>query len=298
MRQFGDVAVRVADDWQLRWESGPYVRQVERADLATALHDPRPTAAFQYDRQPWSLRTRVVARPMVVHVAPDYTLELGPEEARLRVHLIYQVPGARAFEFRVQLQGWELTPEPIESNGLVDRDDVTVTRDGVLVLPLTQASSRRAEITLSLRRSTPRDAKELTLPLPVPEADSVAPADVAISASPEVELLPDMLLSRGLVPTPVTSDAPPDALSSGEQLLHYRALVPDAVFAAKRTIRSSTVTAAIETAVAIDQSSFKRRKMFRIWCDTSRSNSWSSTCRQVGRSAMTKSKSRRLAGRA
>jgi hypothetical protein len=253
VRQYGDVAVRVADDWQLRWESGPYVRQVERADLATALLDPRPTAAFQYDRQPWSLRTRVISRPMVVHVAPDYALELGPEEARLRVHLNYQVPGARAFEFRVKLQGWELTPDPIESNGLVDRDDVTVTRDGVLVLPLTQASSRRAEITMALRRSTLRDATELTLPLPVPMADSVAPADVVISAAPEVELLPDMLLSRGLVPTPVTSDTPPDGLSSGEPLLHYRALVPDAVFAAKRTIRSSAVTAAIETTLAIDQ---------------------------------------------
>ena len=253
VRQFGDVAVRVADDWQLRWESGPYVRQVERADLATALHDPRPTAAFQYDRQPWSLRTRVVARPMVVHVAPDYTLELGPEEARLRRHLIYQVPGARAFEFRVQLQGWELTSEPIESNGLVDRDSMTVTRDGMLVLPLTQASSRRAEITLVLRRQTARDATELTLPLPVPEADSVAPAAVAVSASPEVELLPDLLLSRGLVPTAVTSDTRSDASASGEPLLHYRALVPDAVFAAKRTIRPSAVAAEIKTALAIDQ---------------------------------------------
>ena len=68
-------------------------------------------------------------------------------------HLVYQVPGARAFEFHVELQGWELTPDPIESSGLVDRDGVTVTRDGVLVLPLAQASSRRAEITLDLRRS-------------------------------------------------------------------------------------------------------------------------------------------------
>ena len=31
VRQFGDVAIAVADDWQLRWENGPYVRQVERS---------------------------------------------------------------------------------------------------------------------------------------------------------------------------------------------------------------------------------------------------------------------------
>jgi hypothetical protein len=253
VRQFGDVAVHVADDWQLRWESGPYVRQVEPAELATTLRDPRPSAAFQYDRQPWSLRTRVVARPMVVHVAPDYALELGPEEARLRVHLNYQVPGARAFEFRVHLQGWELTSEPVESNGLVDRDGITVTRDGVLVLPLAQASSRRAEISLALRRTTPHDVTELRLPLPVPEADSVAPADVSVSAAPEVDLLPDMLLSRGLVPTPVTSETLPDASAGGEPMLHYRALVPDAVLAAKRSIRSSAVAAEIETTLAFDR---------------------------------------------
>jgi hypothetical protein len=265
VRQFGDVAVRVADDWQLRWESGPYVRQVERANLAAALRDPRPNAAFQYDRQPWSLRTRVVARPMVVHVAPDYALELGPEEARLRVHLNYQVPGARAFEFRVQLQGWELTSEPVESNGLVDRDGMTVTRDGTLVLPLTQASSRRAEVTLVLRRPTPRDATELSLPLPVPEADSVTPADMAVSAAPEVEMLPDLLLSRGLVPTPVTNDTPPDASASGEQLLHFRALIPDAVFAAKRTIRPRAVEAEIETKLAIEPLQIQATQDIAYW---------------------------------
>jgi hypothetical protein len=190
---------------------------------------------------------------MVVHVAPDYALELGAEEARLRVHLTYQVPGARAFEFRVQLQGWELAPEPIESNGLVDRDDVAVARDGVLVLPLTQASSRRADINLVLRRPAPRDVADLKLPLPVPEADSVAPAEVAVFAAPEVELLPDMQQSRGLVPIAVTGDAPPPTAPDGGQMFHYRVLVPEAVFAAKRTIRSSDVAAAIETTLAIDR---------------------------------------------
>jgi len=122
----------------------------------------------------------------------------------------------------------------------------------MLVLPLTQASSRRAEVTLVLRRSTPRDAGELSLPLPIPDADSVAPADVAISAAPEVELLPDMQRSRGLVPTPVSNNTPQETSSLGEQTLHYRALVSDAVFAAKRAIRSSAVAANVETTLAID----------------------------------------------
>ena len=130
VRQFGDVAITVADDWQLRWENGPYVRQVERADLSPLLDDACLPSRSSTIASRGRCGRKLVARPMVVHVTPDYRLELGVDEARLRVHLDYQVPGARAFEFHVNLAGWELTPEPIESNGLVDRDRVLVTRDG------------------------------------------------------------------------------------------------------------------------------------------------------------------------
>ncbi len=252
VRQFGDVAIVVAEDWQLRWENGPDVRQVERAELPTSLRDLQPVVAFQYDRQPWSLRTQLVARPMVVHVTPDYALDLGIDEARLRVRLDYQVPGARAFEFHVQLAGWELTPEPIESNGLVDRDRVLVTHDGLLVLPLAQASSRRAEIAFNLRRAVARDATALELPLPVPESDTVAAAELVVAADAAIELLPDVSESRGLSPTPVTGDAPLDAAADGRQQFRFRALMPGAVFAAKRSIRPSETTAEIDTRLAVD----------------------------------------------
>ena len=93
VRQFGDVAIAVADDWQLRWKNGPYVRQVETGELAESLRSLPSAFAFQYDRQPWSLRAQFVARPMVVHVTPKYSLSVDREEARLQVQLEYQVPG-------------------------------------------------------------------------------------------------------------------------------------------------------------------------------------------------------------
>jgi hypothetical protein len=252
VRQYGDVAVQVADDWQLRSEAGPYVRQVEPAELAAALAEFPATIAYQYDRQPWSLRARVAARPMVVNVTPAYSIELDADEARLQAQLVYQVPGARAFEFRVRLEGWELTPDPIESNGLVDRDAVMVSRDGVLVLPLVQASSRRAEVTFKLRRALARNAKELALALPIPEADSVAAAEVAVAADASIELLPNMAGSRGLSPIPVTSETPVELAANGEQVFRFHTLVPDALFAATRTIRPSAVTAEVESSIAVD----------------------------------------------
>ncbi len=59
IRQFGDVALAVADDWQARWEIGSYVRQVDPSELEPSLQTSKPTAAFQYDRQPWSLNVRI-----------------------------------------------------------------------------------------------------------------------------------------------------------------------------------------------------------------------------------------------
>ncbi len=252
VRQFGDVAISVADDWQLRWENGPYVRQVERADLPSALRDAQPSVAFQYDRQPWSMHAQLVMRPMVIHVTPIYRLELGPDEARLHVHLDYQVPGARAFDFRVQLAGWELTAEPIESNGLVDRDRVLVSHDGVLELPLAQASSRRAAIDFTLRRSLDRSASTLKLPLPVPVADTVAVAQLVVDADAAIELSPNMSVSRGLSPTPVTDQDTIRAAADGKQSFYFQADVPGAIFAAERSLRPRDSTAEVDTQLTVD----------------------------------------------
>jgi hypothetical protein len=252
VRQFGDVAISVADDWQLRWENGPYVRQVERTELPTMLRERQPSVAFQYDRQPWSMHAQLVMRPMVIHVTPLYRLELGPDEARLYVHLDYQVPGARAFDFRVQLAGWELTADPIESNGLVDRDRVMVSRDGVLELPLAQASSRRAEIDFSVRRSLDRSESTLKLPLPVPVADTVAVAQLAVDVDAAIELTPNMAASRALTPTPVTDQGTIRAAADGKQSFDFQADIPGAIFAAERSLRPRDSTAEVDTQITVD----------------------------------------------
>lgn len=252
VRQFGDVAVSVADDWQLRWENGPYVRQVERSELQESLRGMQPTAAFQYDRQPWSLRAEIVPRPMVVQVTPECVLRIGVDEAELRTRLKYQVPGARAFEFRVELNGWELTPDPVESNGLVDRDRAIVSREGVLVLPLSQASSRRAEVEFVLRRSLPVNATLLELPLPTPQADALAPGTIEVVSDTAIELLPDMSASRGLAAVPVGSDQPETNVDGQGERYLYRAFGADAIFVAQRAVRQREVATELRTQLSLD----------------------------------------------
>lgn len=261
VRQFGDVALNIADDWQARWEIGSYVRQVDPNEIDTTLQSFNPTAAFQYDRQPWSLNLRLARRQLRVHVTPKFEMECLPEEARLTVRLNYQVFGARAFEYRVALNGWELTGDPVESASLVDTDRISVTPEGTLLLPLVQASARRAEVSFVLRRPLTRNAAQLQLPLPVPVADSIGTGELIVRAAPEVSLLPDLAKSTGL--TAATTNASGDnSQGDGATELHYRTLLPAAVFAADRTSRSRDIAVQSLTQVEITEREAKIEQRF------------------------------------
>jgi hypothetical protein len=240
VRQYGDVALQVAGDWQARWEIGRNVRQVDPAEIDPQLPQADLTAAFQYDRQPWSLRSRIAARQYRVVVTPKYELEFSADEAQLSAQFTYQVLGARAFEFRVNLAGWELTADPVESGGLVDRDQMAMTDDGILLLPLAQGSSRRAEIAFSLRRAISRDVQRLRLPLPVPIADSIGTGELVVKQATDINLLPDLANSLGLVAAPIAE--PQGAAATGDLPAHrFRLTSPDAIFAADRFRRASEV---------------------------------------------------------
>ena len=236
VRQYGDIALEVAPDWQARWNLGPFVRQVEPDELDTSLQSANVTAAFQYDRQPWTVAVRTVARKLRVVVAPSYELECSADEARLAVRLSYQVLGARAFDFGVQLKGWELTSEPVESGGLVDVDRMQVTDDEVLTLPLAQASSRRAQIEFHLKRSLMGAAPHVRLPLPAPIADSIAPAELTVRPGAGHELVPDISRSTGIAALPLT-ESNSSVAGADHAEYRFRAAMPDAVFAAKIAVR-------------------------------------------------------------
>jgi hypothetical protein len=252
IRQFGDVALNIADDWQARWNFGSSVRQVDPGDLDSILQTYNPTAAFQFDRQPWALKVRTTRRQLRVNAVPNFKLECLQDETRLNMRVAYQVYGARAMEFRVELNGWETTGDEIESGGLVDQDRVEVTRDGILVLPLAQASSRRAEIALSLRRPALHDNSRLEIPLPVPIADSVGTGELSVRAAPDLELLPDLSSSIGIAATAGVATADEPADSTGAEL-HYRTLQPAVTFVADRTNRAREVVTQSVAQIEFDE---------------------------------------------
>ena len=250
VRQYGDIALNVASDWQARWDIGPDIRQVDSTELANSLQRSDLTGAFQYDRQPWSLAVRVSPRQSRVHVTPEYQLELLPDEARLNVRLAYQNFGARAREFNIELGSWELSGEPVESGGVVDQERISVSSAGKLTLPFAQASSRKAEVAFSLRHALDREGATVKLPLPVPLADSVATGELTVRAPADTELLPDLSRSTGLAASPareITGPADPDSPTE----IHFRSLLPNAVFVANRANRGREASAQIMAQVEI-----------------------------------------------
>lgn len=261
VRQFGDVGLNVANDWQARWQIGDHVRQVDTSDLEASLRQDNLTAAFQYDRQPWSLGVRIEARQTRIHVTPQYELQCLPDEARLTLRLNYQVYGARAFEFKIRMEGWQITGSPLESGGLVDLDKLLRPGDeGILTLPLAQASTPRAEIMLSLRRPIPRDQSRLELPLPVPIAESIATGNLTVRTTPDIELQPDLQNSSGLAPVSETGTTNPQG-AEGSALV-FRTLLPDAVFVAKRLNRTQEVSANVVARIELEQSGAQVEQQF------------------------------------
>jgi hypothetical protein len=249
VRQFGDVAVNVAEDWQARWSVGPNVRQVDPSELDPSLQQAGATAAFQYDRQPWSLGVRVGTRRLRTHVTPRYELEYSGDEVRLAVELAYQMFGARAFEFRIGLEGWELAGDPIESGGLIDSERLFLDSDGTLVLPLAQPATRRANIAFRLRRTVARDNAPIRLPLPVPLADSVGSGELIVRAATDVDLRPDLASSNGLTPIAVGESSETRG-SDGMPEIRYRTVSPKTVFAANFVSRPGEV--AVRTTAKIE----------------------------------------------
>lgn len=239
VRQYGDISLEVADDWQARWEIGRNVRQVDVSELAAGLQRAGHTAAFQYDAQPWSLGVRVAARQSRVHVTPRYEIQFLPDEARLTLRLSYQVSGSRVFELRVRSEGWELVNGSLESAGLVDQDRV-FSEDGAILMPLAQAATPRAEVSMTLRRALSEEQTRLELPLPVPIANTVGTGDVVLRSGNGFELRADLQNSTGLSAAPV-SDAAEERDSGSGNELRLRSMLTEPVIVVDRVHRAREV---------------------------------------------------------
>ena len=224
-RQWGTIAVAADGRRQVLWGSNDRTRQVH--PLPDALRKENAIAGFEYFGQPFSLTVRLAPRGTRIAVEPEFVLLVERNRVQLEGKLAYTVRGEEVSTLRVAIPGWEL--DEVGPERLVAGDGVSVEGETVSI-PLVRPMSGAVEVWLRAHRVIGESATSLTITLPRPKADSIAPATLAVTAADNVELTPNDQRIEGLTRQP---GAPPVVLPARQQgPLYYRGSGGPGVFAA------------------------------------------------------------------
>ena len=203
-RQWGTLTVQVSGNWHVQWGPMRNIRQTE--ELAGLMGRDESTHAFEYSVQPFSLTARIRPQERRIRAEGDYVVEIGRDEARLRARLKYTIRGAKARTLEVDAQGWDV--DLIGPGNLVNVDVVGAGQNSPLVIPLLQLTSGELEVTFEARQEISPESPTVSLHLPVPRGESVAPANVTIVPDDNIEILIDPERTVDLVAQPVRPKGP------------------------------------------------------------------------------------------
>jgi hypothetical protein len=262
-RQWGRVSLVVEGDWRAEWPAEPGVRRV---DPPAAARRPGFVAAFAYDAQPASLPLVVRPRPSRVVIEPDYRYHVAAQRIGMVARFRMSVRGAPVTSLVVEQadlageSGWAV--EDVGPATLVDSAAVTVA-DGRITIPFLQALGGEAVIELRGSRRLARDADEVAWSLPAPSADLVVPATVAITADSDIEILPDVARSRGLVRQAATGFPRSEADGEAGGLL-YRLDAPNGRFVGSRRSLPRRIDATLAVQVDIDETELAVEQLIRL----------------------------------
>ncbi len=168
VRESGHVVVQVRGDWIVRWMedfNGRYdIRRVD--DWPAKLPKVDVVAAFEYFRQPFSLRARVLSPKTRVAVEPQYVMDVSADHVVLSGQLKYQVRGAQIDHVTIDLPGWDFDATSIGPSDLVNVSQLVWSEAGQVHIPLAQDGRpirdrlSRAKVVASWRKSAGRSAAD------------------------------------------------------------------------------------------------------------------------------------------
>ena len=255
-RQWGRVSLIVDGEWLVTWSDAP---QLRRVDPPASVRQPGFIAAFAYDALPASLPLRVRPRRSRVVIEPEYHYDVAPTRVTLDAKFRVAARGAPVGSVVIGIDpAWVV--DELGPPGGVDAGAST-NEDGVLVVPFTQPLT--GDILLSLRATLPvaAAAERVAWTLPMPRADVVGPAVVAIAARSDIELLPDNESTMGLVRQTAASAAVADADTTA---LIYRLDAAEGSFAANRRFLPRRIEASIAAQAAVDAAEIAVEQVIRL----------------------------------
>lgn len=186
-KQFGNLSVVVPRETRLRPPKDS--RGIRPSSHATVTETEGVVTSFEYYEQPCSLLTQAVPQATRVHLRPEYQVEIiNRNHAVLRAKLSYTIHGGQN-QLVVDMNGWRLTD--IGPDNLVNRDESSFPEDGLVTVPLLEPVGRKIDLNLRAERTFDSADGEIRFSFPVPEADVVEPALVAVIPADNIELKVD-----------------------------------------------------------------------------------------------------------
>ncbi len=276
-RQSGTVALDLEDQLQAYYDLQENVEQIRLSELPEALSEELPTirlgnnyhAGFSYSRFPWKLNVHATAQQRRVRVRPQFDLQLGEKQTRLKMVLGYQFAGARNFSLKIKTHGWKLSEDPIESGGAIDSSRPIVTSEGDLILRLVNPDTQRAKLSFTLLRDT--KLGEMAFQMPEPVGTFVLPGSLTVSPASSLQVVPNASAMEGMVALveQVKPETPPSktARNGQDDVFHYRTYLPRAVFGAQVTQRERRVVAHLQTRVEVQPAAVRVVQQFRYQVD-------------------------------
>ncbi len=270
VRQFGEIALEVDDNWQLRWDSSNGVQQIGVDQLAPDMSGERVAAAFEYFRQPWSLKVRLLRRDLRVTAEPSYRLQIEPEQLRLRMSVDYSVASGRVSPLLFNLNGWQVAANVPTVSGL-DNAQWEIYRDGTAGFPTAQPTAQQVRVSFWLTRDVEpkmlgsKSTVALMLPsLVTSDGLTVAASELVVVANDSLEVTPEPDEMVGLVPQARDFDARDDTDSLVSQQFEYRGFSPELTYAANVALRPGQVAVDDTVTVTLDEQAAQVTQDFRF----------------------------------
>lgn len=254
VRQWGYVGLVVAADQTVQWGNLSGVRQIEKFPGPAEANE--PLASFEYYSVPYSLPVRLLPRPSMIAVKPQYRVDFSSSALLLQGTLACEVRGAEISALQIDLAGWEISEATLASQTQplgVLRENARTT----LVLP--QRTAGRFEITLKARRLTPPAETPFQMAFPQLGSSQTEPAEVVFVVAPNIDFRPDLEKSPGVVSGAASSPG-----VAGPNILALRLKTPDAVLVGRWTARSRQMSAEIESRVTVEGSQAAVEQRIRL----------------------------------
>jgi hypothetical protein len=250
VRQWGHLAVKVEDDWQVTFVRRQGVLQSD--NLPAEMRSDTVVAGFLYFGQPFSLPVRVSPRQTRTAVEPRYVVRVSPHQLQLDGRLKYHITGAKIFSLSLDLNDWQLDLANLERAAHINSDALVFGTGNTVLIPLRQATTGEIEFKFRATKAIAANVTALDFRLPRLSADSSAATELAVLADDNVVLSPRAEELSGLSSwTPETDLELP---AHRQAPWFYVSDLPDPHFAASFQVVSRRLAATVEANVTLSPS--------------------------------------------